>query len=103
MWPFISVTPNAGVPADGPRAARASRRRTPALGVTEMKGHIVTRVLLALGVVATSLICLPYVLRAWPGLPWEWVRFVYLFVVIVFVVVADRIYARSIRDSGQKA
>ena len=67
-----------------------------------MTGHIVTRVLLALGVIAASLICLPYVLRAWPGLPWEWVRFVYVLVVIGIVVVADRIYARSNDKARQK-
>jgi len=68
-----------------------------------MTGHIGTRVLLALGVIAASLITLPYVLRAWPGLPWQWVRFAYVLVVIVLVVVADRIYARSNDKSSQKA
>jgi hypothetical protein len=48
-----------------------------------MTGHFGTRVLLAISVIAASLICLPYVLRTWPGLPWEWVRF-------VFVLVAER-------------
>jgi len=68
-----------------------------------LRGYIGMRILLALGVIAVSLICLPYVLRAWPGLPWEWVRLVYVLAVIVIVVVADRIYALGNEKSRQKA
>lgn len=50
------------------------------------------RILLAVGVVLASLVTLPYILRAWPGLPWEVVRFVFVAAVIVLVIVADRVY-----------
>jgi predicted small integral membrane protein len=50
------------------------------------------RILVAIGVVFASLVTLPYILRAWPGLPWEVVRFAFVAAVILLVVVADRIY-----------
>lgn len=63
----------------------------PAVG----RRHITVRVLLAIGVIAASLICVPYILRAWPGLPWEWVRALFVVVVIALIVVVDRAYVRS--------
>lgn len=50
------------------------------------------RVLLAFSIVLASLVTLPYILRAWPGLPWEVVRFSFIVAVILLVVVADRVY-----------
>lgn len=50
------------------------------------------RVLVAVSVVLASLVTLPYILRAWPGLPWEVVRFSFVAAVILLVVVADRLY-----------
>lgn len=57
------------------------------------------RVLLAVSVVLASLVTLPYILRVWPGLPWEVVRFSFVAAVIVLVVVADRLYV-SHRSKG---
>lgn len=71
------------------------------LGVTESKA--VMRILLALGIVLASLVALPYVLRAWPGLPWEVVRFSYVIIVIAVVIVADRVYVhRRSKSAGHK-
>jgi hypothetical protein len=50
------------------------------------------RILLAVGIVFASLVTLPYILRAWPGLPWEITRLSFVVVVVVVVVVADRMY-----------
>jgi len=50
------------------------------------------RFLIALAVVLSSLVTLPYVLRAWPELPWEIVRASFVLAVAVLVVVADRVY-----------
>lgn len=59
------------------------------------------RVLVAVCVVLASLVALPYILRAWPGLPWEVVRFSFVVAIILLVVVADRAYV--LRRSKNKA
>lgn len=63
------------------------------------------RVLVAVGIVLASLVTLPYVLRAWPALPWEVVRFSFVVAVVLLVVVADRVYVlrRSRRKEGNHA
>lgn len=63
------------------------------------------RILVAVSVVLASLVMLPYILRAWPGLPWEVVRFSFVVAVIVLVVVADRLYIsqRSKGGGGNRA
>lgn len=58
------------------------------------------RVLVAVSVVLASLVTLPYILRAWPGLPWGVVRFSFVAAVILLVVVADRLYVLQ-RSKGR--
>ena len=58
------------------------------------------RFLVAVSVVFASLVTLPYILRTWPGIPWEIVRFSFVAVVIVLVVVADRVYVRRRSKGG---
>lgn len=50
------------------------------------------RILVAVSVVLASLVTLPYILRTWPGLPWEVVRLSFVAAVVLLVVVADRVY-----------
>lgn len=59
------------------------------------------RVLVAVSIVLASLVTLPYILRAWPGLQWEVVRFCFVVVVILLVIVADRLYvSRRFKSKG---
>lgn len=53
------------------------------------------RALLAVSVVLASLVTLPCILRTWPGLPWEMVRFSFVALVVLLVVVADRVYVHQ--------
>lgn len=63
------------------------------------------RIVVAVGVVLASLVTLPYILRAWPGIPWEVVRLGFVAAVILLVVVADRLYVlqRSKGKGGTRA
>lgn len=62
------------------------------------------RIMLAVGVVLASLVTLPYILRTWPGLPWEVVRLGFVAVVVLLVVVADRVYVlRRSKGGGDHA
>lgn len=58
------------------------------------------RVLLAVSILLASLVTLPYILRAWPGLPWEVVRVSFVVAVVLLVVVADRVYVVLRAKSG---
>lgn len=50
------------------------------------------RILLAIGVVLASLVMLPYILRTWPGLPWDIFKFAFVAAVVLLVIGADRVY-----------
>lgn len=50
------------------------------------------RILLATGVVFASLVTLPYILRTWPGLPWDIFKFAFVAAVVLLVIVTDRVY-----------